>query len=90
MLWNLGTSPSFPDFPQDDSAEPQPLPWLQHPHHSAGDDGLDQPAAGGRGHGRKFRHRRPQFPAAEKTIPCLIRCFSPQLHYAVSNLEPFS
>ena len=86
----LGTGPSFPNFLLDDSAEPQPLPWLQHLHHSTGDDGLDQPVDGGRGHGRKFRQRRPQFLEAEKTIPCLIPCFSPQLQYTVSNLELFS
>ena len=87
---DLGIGPSFPDFTQEDSAEPQPLYWLQHPHHSSGDNGLDQPVVGGRGHGRKFCHRRPQFPAAEKTIPRLIPCFSYQLQYTVSNLELFS
>ena len=64
--------------------------WLENPYPSAGDDGLDQPAAGGCSHVRKFRHRRPQFPAAEKTIPRLIPCNSHQLPYTVSNLEPFS
>ena len=39
--------------------------------------------------GRKFRHRFTQFPAAEKTISCQIRCFSPQLQYTISNQEPF-
>ena len=40
--------------------------------------------------GQKFRHRCPQFPAVEKTIPHLIPCYSHQLQYTVSNLEPFS